>query len=429
MENKVNINNNSVDFAGITKEYKEAVAELIWNGFDAGATEVDLIFDANEIDFIPSLTIKDNGSGINLSTLGKTFGAFLDSLKRSAEQRSSYIRGKKGKGRFSFIAFAQSAIWNTTYLDEVSGEYLTYDVTIHAATKDYYYDENKIVSKSKQTGTTLQLLNLFGVTAYSFSSEAFQDYLKYEFGWFLLLNSKKDFKLSINGEAIRYEEILADHQVSEREFEDASSSRFKFTVTFVRWKERIGDKFYYYFLDSDKKEVFKQLTSFNNNAINFNHSVYIESDYFNNFNAGDQETSEGLFGSNQQSPVFKMLIRALQKITSLKQKQYVRETAADELMQRLETSGLLPVFGLSTEQQQRKHHFMQVVREVYCIQPKLFKGLSDIQERTLLMLVDNMVDREPAERILSLFGQILNVNEEELETFKTVLTGTLPAGS
>jgi len=421
MENKVSINNNSVDFAGITREYKEAVSELIWNGFDAGATTVDLIFDANEIDFIPSLTIKDNGSGINLATLGNTFGSFLDSLKRSAEQRSSYIRGKKGKGRFSFIAFAQSAIWNTTYLDEVSGEHLTYDVTIHAATKDFYHDENKIIATTKQTGTELQLLNLFGVTAYSFTSAAFQDYLKYEFGWFLLLNSKQGYTLCINGIPILYEDILADHQVSEREFVDASSSRFNFTITFVRWKERIGDKFYYYFLDGNKKEVYKQLTSFNNNAINFNHSIYIESDYFNNFNAGDQEMSELLFGSNQQSPIFKMLIKELQKITSLKQKQFVRETAADALINSLQRSGTMPVFGESIEEQRKKVHFEQVVRELYCIQPRVFKGLNDIQERTILVFINRLIDRQPAEDILSLFAPILNISDDDRDAFRNAL--------
>ena len=34
MKNKTNINNSSIESAGIPKDYKQAIAELIWNGFE-----------------------------------------------------------------------------------------------------------------------------------------------------------------------------------------------------------------------------------------------------------------------------------------------------------------------------------------------------------------------------------------------------------
>ena len=386
MEHKVSINNNSVDFSGITKDYKEAISELIWNGFDAGAKSVNLVFDANEIDFISSIEIIDDGSGINLESLGQTFGSFLDSLKRGVGQRSSYIRGKKGKGRFSFIAFARSAVWDTTYLEETSGEHVSYQVNINAANKDYYRDEGKKIGIAIETGTHLQLSDLFGVTAYSFSSDAFIDYLKHEFGWFLLLNSKQDYKLCINGVAIDYADILADHEIFHKELEDASASRFSFTITFVRWNEKIGDKFYYYFLDGEKKEVFKQLTSFNNNAINFYHSVYIESEYFNNFDCIDADASERLFGSNPQSPIFRQLNKELQKIVNNKQREFIRDNSADEFIKKVELNDSIPNFGLGSEDE--KLSFISFLRELYCIYPRIFKGLNEHQERFTLGLIN-----------------------------------------
>ena len=49
----------------------------------------------------------DNGGGIDLATIGDTFGNFMDSLKRASYQKSSSsIRGNKGKGRFSFATFS-----------------------------------------------------------------------------------------------------------------------------------------------------------------------------------------------------------------------------------------------------------------------------------------------------------------------------------
>ncbi|RDC54397.1 ATP-binding protein [Pedobacter chinensis] len=419
MENKVSINNNSVEFSGITRDYMEAISELIWNGFDAGATKIDLVFDPNEIDFIPSIEIIDNGSGINLNNLDQTFGAFLDSLKRGTDHRSSYTRGKKGKGRFSFIAFAQTAIWNTTYFDEPSGEYISYDVTINAANKDYYSDENKKTATLKETGTRLKLINLFGVTAYSFTSDAFINYLKSAFGWFLLLNSKRDYQLSINGERIKYEDFLADHEVVEREIADASTSRFKFTITFVRWHEKIGDKFYYYFLNSEKKEVFKQLTSFNNNAINFYHSVYIESDYFNHFNFNDSEETANLFGSNPQSPIFRQLIKDLQKIVNQKQKEFVKENAATELIRKLEQTDVMPKFGTTQADLQRKTVFTELIKTLYCIQPRLFKGLNESQERLTLGLIGLQLSK--GEDMLALVENTVQLSDEERQNLQILL--------
>jgi len=419
MEHKVSINNNSVEFAGITKDYMEAVSELIWNGFDAGATSVDLVFDTNEIDFIPSIEIIDNGSGIHLHSLHQTFGSFLDSLKRGSDHRSSYVRGKKGKGRFSFIAFAQRAGWNTTYYDVETDQFINYDVQIDAQNKDFYADENKSEALVKETGTRLTLANLFGVTAYSFTSEAFINYLKSEFGWFLLLNSKRDFKLCINGEKIRYEDILADHEVFTREFADASTSRFSFTITFVRWNEKIGDKFYYYFLNSDKKEVFKQLTSFNNNAINFYHSIYVESDYFNLFNSTDLEETGNLFGSNQQSAIFKQLIKALQLIVFQKQKEFVSDSAAEDLIKKFELTNSIPHFGNTVADMEDRKRFINLIKTLYCIQPRLFKSIHESQEKLTLNLI--AAQMKSGNELLEILRQILHPDEKEQQQLTQLL--------
>lgn len=424
MKNKVGINNNSVDSAGITKDYMAAVSELIWNGFDAGATSVNLIFDPNEIDYIGKITITDNGTGINLSDLGETFGAFLDSVKRSSAKRSSYTRGKKGKGRFSFIAFAEKAVWSTVFSDPGSKKYFAYDITINANNKDVYEDENKTIAQTAETGTSLTLYNLHDVTGYSFQSEEFINHLKYEFGWFLLLNNKKDYTLSINGTPIKYTDIIADNEVFNRVIQDYRDNGHHFTITYVRWNKRIGDKYYYYFLNGDKKEIFKQLTSFNNNSISFYHSIYIESDFFNEFATLDTEHSEVLFGTTPNSPVFKTLIKELQQIINLKQKAFVRMDAADELISKYEKAGVLPKFRNNKYEQQKRHDLVEVVKEMYCIQPKLFKGLNETQEKTSIAFIHLLLDTDERESILSILEGIVTISTEERQNLSILLKKT-----
>lgn len=47
MKHKISANSKSVTNAGITSDYKQAIAEYIWNGFDAGASRVYIDYEAN----------------------------------------------------------------------------------------------------------------------------------------------------------------------------------------------------------------------------------------------------------------------------------------------------------------------------------------------------------------------------------------------
>lgn len=55
MRSKVTLRNKSIDNAGIPSDYKLAIAEYIWNSFDAKATNVNIQFEANEIGYISHL--------------------------------------------------------------------------------------------------------------------------------------------------------------------------------------------------------------------------------------------------------------------------------------------------------------------------------------------------------------------------------------
>lgn len=63
--------------------------------------------------------IEDNGDGINFASLEDTFGTFLASQKSGLSLQLK-SRANKGKGRFSFSAFALNATWETTFSDENS---------------------------------------------------------------------------------------------------------------------------------------------------------------------------------------------------------------------------------------------------------------------------------------------------------------------
>ncbi|MBB2950169.1 ATP-binding protein [Sphingobacterium sp. JUb56] len=82
MKNNTRITNASIESADLPKDTKHVIAEYIWNGFDAKATEVSVDIRSNALGFIESISIRDNGEGIARETLDYSFGNFLDSLKK-----------------------------------------------------------------------------------------------------------------------------------------------------------------------------------------------------------------------------------------------------------------------------------------------------------------------------------------------------------
>lgn len=428
MEQLVSVNNTGIDSAGLTTNYMDAVAEFIWNAFDANATAVDILFESNSLDYISTLTIADNGDGIDMNTLEQTFGNFMDSLKRSSFRKSSsLLRGNKGKGRFSFVAFAGAASWQTVFRDPESGRLLEYTININKNSKNKFNTENQVLSKQTTTGTRVSFTELYDVTAYSFSKADFINYLAKEFGWFLFLNKDRNFSISINGEAISYQPIIAESErLSFIVRKEEKATTFK--ITFIRWEEKIGDKFYFYFLNADQTEVFKELTSFNNNAIGFNHSVYIESSFFDRFHPNDKEPSLTTDGSATRfSPVFKTLMTRLQKLVREKQKSFVNGRAASLLIDGYEKSGVIPPFRNNKYDQARKADLVNVVKAIYCIEPKLFQGLNKEQQKISVGLINILLEKDERQTILELIGQIVSMTTEERNELAGILRKTTVA--
>src|ERR1700743_141055 len=133
---KVQIGNQGIKKALKKISVEEAIAEYIWNGFDAQATSVELRFKTNgPFGQVDTLTITDNGTGIAAGTLQKKFTPFLESekaLKRREENIG--LEGKNGYGRLTFYKFAGHADWDTCYRE--GGKVFGYSISIQALALD-----------------------------------------------------------------------------------------------------------------------------------------------------------------------------------------------------------------------------------------------------------------------------------------------------
>ena len=422
MKKSTKITNQSIESAGLPKDPKHAIAEYIWNGFDAKATRIDLFIESNELGYISHIGIQDNGEGIPLETLSFSFGNFLDSIKKNRLKRSSYTRGKKGKGRFSFSLFATRAIWNTVFQED--GNFLSYRIQIDRESKEQYDIGGNSMAENKNTGTQVILEGVFGLNAAFFETDEFKNFLAQEFGWFLYLNKERNYAISINGKLLVYEHLIQETDLlSWTAYSPDGDVSYNFTINYIRWNQPIGDRYYYYFLDSEKKEISKILNSFNNNAINFHHSVFVESTFFDHFERQDiiLSTDDNLFSGKAKQVIYRNLLLELRDLLDRKQKKYVLEHAVSAKLTDLERKRLLPDYTDSETDVKRKDVLLALIKEIYIVDPRIFFGIKPELVRTYLGFIDLLLQSKKSNDILPIIDKALTLTDKERNRIKEIL--------
>jgi len=422
MKKNTQITNLSIESAGLPKDPKLVIAEYIWNGFDARATEVDIAIDSNELGYINSISISDNGEGIVFDTLPYSFGNFLDSVKKNSIKRSSYTRGKKGKGRFSFSLFATRAIWNTIVKEE--GVLKSYHIQIDRESKEQYDVSESTLVENQQTGTRVRLEGVFGLNSSHLESQEFIDFMAQEFGWFLYLNRDLGHTIRINGAPLRYDHLIQETDLlSWTLYSPEGDSSYTFQVNYIRWNQQIGDRYYYYLRNSEKREVAKVLSSFNNNAIDFHHSVYVTSNFFDTFEQEDisVSTDVNLFTGKEKQVVYRNLLAELRDFLDRKQKKYVRENAVAVKLAELEKKGFLPHYDQTEKDRKRKETLLALVQEIYIIDPRIFFGVKTDLIRTYLGFLDLLLQTAKSAEILPILEKAIPLSDKERSRIKQIL--------
>ncbi|TXI38938.1 MAG: ATP-binding protein, partial [Nitrosomonas sp.] len=137
-----------------------ALAEIIWNGFDANANKVQVFLVLNDLKRIETIRIRDFGYGIDHSKIDAFFGNLGDSWKK-AKHREFYrvLHGKNGKGRFKAFALGKNIEWSTTYQDPKNNKYFSYKIVGNASTIDDFEISDPAETNNRSTGTEVIIYN------------------------------------------------------------------------------------------------------------------------------------------------------------------------------------------------------------------------------------------------------------------------------
>lgn len=414
----VKINDNSISRT-VTSDYKKAICEYIWNGFDAKATTVELKYNADELGNITSMSIMDDGEGIDRENLHETFGCYQDSIKKRSFQWSSQVKGNRGRGRYAFNCFAAKAEWETVF--KKNEKLLRYKLYINKGDNHHFDDgdesELKIVH-NRHTGTVVSFSNV-NISVEALEHKDFIEYLCKEYAVFLELNKAFGKQLLINGQKLDYAHVIAESEQKAFTVETEGEIQM-FNVTFIRWDNKMKENYSAYFLDEEKIEKYERTTSFNRKDTEFHHSVYVESPYFNDFEFSEDEID--LF-KNHKTPKDKIFVKLCIQIKEYlkeKEKLFVRNVGAANLICRFEEKGIIQKNAQGMDRFIQEE-LKETITQIYSVEPRVFINIKDEQAKILVGLLSVILKTGNQEDLFSILKSVINLTDEERHELSTVL--------
>lgn len=414
MANNVNITSNGIQ--KVLKNYneKQALAEYIWNGFDAKADRVEITYTANALGWIEQLEILDNGYGINYKSLKVKFDPFYESekaLQMAINKNRSVMHGKNGVGRLTFFKFADDAEWQTTF--EQSGVLKSAKIQISVGALNNYKAALTDSALMKAAGTKVLFSNV--KISEELLVKEIIPYLQAEFCWFLELNKGKGYTILINAKPLSYSDNILDY---EDDIVLKYNERTSFKLKFVQWKESLHRELSKtYFVNEKGEEQYKDYTTLNKKADEYFHSLYIESEFFTDFDftGSESDTQIRLYNRSKSSAEYKFLHKHVNELLRAKRKPFLKEHSY-QLIEKYKDDKILPTG------KKEKKELSILLRTLYEIQPKLFNNLSMDQKKTIVALLDAVLISNQRSLIPAMLEKILALEEEEKAELSAVLS-------
>lgn len=421
MRKSVGLASGSIKAAGLPQEPIQVLVEYIWNGFEAGATEVALDFHRNQMETIDTIIIKDNGKGIDYQKLDDTFSVFLESVKTNS---SEHLKPKKnqGKGRYSFLAIAHNALWRSTYCKDDT--YMTFSLSLDDVSCNEYELSEQTVSEDTTTGTTVTITNFLKPIDGEFKREKLEQIMLNRFAWFLYLNRANGIKILIDGVELDYKQYI-NEELSDEATIDVDGNQF--TVSIVVWNSKIDGSYKQYHLTPEYEERESKPTGLNKNTVSFSHSVYIVSDYFTDYlplpKGSEQHGADVMGCKENQAKTMNSLYRNVSRMLRAVYEEYML-SYADTAISEMKARRSFPQFSDDIYGKMRERDLVGVTKAIYCAVPDVFVKLKPIQEKSLIGFLSLALNGDERDDVLEIVSSITELNHEQRHHFTEILRKT-----
>lgn len=220
-----------------------ALAELIWNGLDADATKVRVLFFEGGLGELGEIVVQDDGSGIPHEEAPKLFAHLGGSWKRAGavtKEAGRFLHGREGRGRFKALALGRIADWKIVYRDD-NGLW-TYTITLDASdVSKISIGEREPAEPSLSPGTTVRISelerNLRGLQSADAREELTETFALY-------LTDYKSVAVELDGSRLDPEPLIASRRSFELTTVEHESEQFPVTLDVIEWNGSLNRTLY-----------------------------------------------------------------------------------------------------------------------------------------------------------------------------------------
>ena len=191
--------------------------------------------------------------------------------------------------------------------------------------------------------------------------------------------------------------------------------------------EKINEKFRSYYFDSTNAIKGIDTTTFNRNTVSFNHSVFIQSKFFDNWekvSLFDYSNQLKFSETEDNQKILKQLKKEVQEFIGRKLRIYMSAKADEEVEKMIEVRKTFPIFPDDDYGELRKKDLIRVTKEIYCVEPRIFYKLKEIQEKSLLAFLNLLLSSEERENVLKVIDEIVHLSTEQRKQFADILRKT-----
>ena len=176
-----------------------ALCELVANSLGAEATRVAINFKLNTLDGIETIIVSDNGYGISRATLEERFSE-VGALP-AADRQDEFSRF--GVGRYAVFRFGATSRWTSVFDSKEGRRQASFVMRANGGEQQCIIER---VSDDIETGTTVEIIDLYKIPVDQLSLQAITSELLSQFCSFLL--GHPDREILVSGEAVDLSSII-----------------------------------------------------------------------------------------------------------------------------------------------------------------------------------------------------------------------------
>lgn len=387
----------------------QPIAELIWNGFDAGAKSVRVITRENDnLGGTISVTVIDDGEGIDFTRPMDNFRRFNDSLKK----RSHSTHGSKGRGRLAFHKICANAVWHTKFQGRNAVIYIHSSSLSTINGREIPEDEQNALLSSRPHGTCVELKNF---TKNLPEHEDLVHQLQLELGWHLAFNPEKS--LMLNATPI----LPPAHTLTQRTMR---AEGVDFSVELIQWDEKPNSEKSYTYLRGSEGIPLHHMPSSLNQKPGYYTSLLVSSPWLDAL-SGDESELRLTFNELSASKVWKEFSKLLSAFTQNHYQEFLAKLA-DEQIERFVEEGDFPDYkGVDPAYSGwRLSNTKRIVKSIILADPKLFKNSSKKQRKMIIRLLDKISVSSENSSLLEILDGVLDLDAAAMDNFAAQIKRT-----